>query len=128
MRPSQKPAAAPGQYFVYSWPVVDYCIKGRHQRSSFGLLQMQVNHGGIQTAMPQQFFDGMDIGTGIQQVCGKRMAQGVCRIILSLQSDHFYITLYPALGGTGCCVHAWVYRLFALQINRLSAWPACKNP
>jgi len=52
-------------------------IKGVDDTAAPVRLQVQVNHDSADVAMAQQFFDGMQIGTGIQQVRGKGMTQGM---------------------------------------------------
>ena len=42
-------------------------------------LQVQVNHGSSNVAMPQQFFNGMQVGARVEQVSGKGMAESLPR-------------------------------------------------
>jgi len=46
-------------------------IEWRYDGLSFFSLQMQVHHGCGDGAVAEQFFDGMDVGSGIEQVRGK---------------------------------------------------------
>lgn len=58
---------------------------------------MQVNHRCFQLAVAKEFFNGVDVGTGIKQMSSKRMPQGMSRIILSAKTDFADITLYKIL-------------------------------
>ena len=41
--------------------------------------QVQINHGGVQTAMSQILLDSADIDAGFEQMCGIRMTQSMDR-------------------------------------------------
>jgi len=43
---------------------------------------MEVNHRRFDIAMPKQLFDGMDINSGIEQMGGETMAQGMYLVSL----------------------------------------------
>ena len=79
---------------------------------------MQIDHRCAEAAGPQQFFNGMYIGTGIQQMGGKRMAQGMGGIILAAQPDHSDIPLHKMLDTAG------MHRLsFFLPFKKINLWP-----
>src|SRR3954453_20487211 len=82
------------------WLKIGQLIKGVNDTAAAVCLQVQIDHGGLYVAMPQQFFDSMQIGTGIKQMGGKGMAKGMYVIALMPQSgtahSQFYTVLYTA--------------------------------
>ena len=49
--------------------------------------KMQVLHGGLQGAVSQEFFYGMQVGAIINEMCCKTMSDGMHRIIFTVESD-----------------------------------------
>ena len=78
-------------------------------------LQVQVNHCSANVAVPQQFFNGVQIGTGIGQVCSKGMTQSVGAKTPVLKACLLHGLLYIKLW---CFGYACPYPFLFLQTNK----------
>jgi hypothetical protein len=75
-------------------------IKGVNDAAATVGLQVQVNHCSLNLTMSQEFFNAVQIGTGIKQMSSEGMAKGMYAILFMLKTclPHrlFYSMLYAA--------------------------------
>jgi hypothetical protein len=75
-------------------------IEGRDQRCSFALLEMQIDHGCLELGMAEQFFDGMNVDSQVEQVCGEAVPEGMSRVVHVGEPSHFHASGHRMSDGT----------------------------
>jgi hypothetical protein len=90
-------------------------IKGVNDAAAPVCLQVQVDHCSADVAMAQEFFDGVQIGAGVEQMRSERMSKGVGAKTFILKACLLHCKLYIKLNTAA--MHALALLLSFEQIN-----------